>query len=426
MMGQQRTSSSAGEPPTIGVLTALPKEFAAVRVMLDDPKQSFASGGTPYLLGTIPAANGGRHHIVAGLLSDMANNQAAVASINMLRDFPSLSEIVFVGIAGAVPNPADVERHVRLGDIVVSGREGIIQHDLGKHKAGKLQTRAPPRPASSRFLTAMQHLKADLLGSSALALDLDRGAHLWNSRRPSPETDRLKATPPAEGWLENPVDPHRIDGEPRVFSGAIASGNTVLKGAVHRDQLRDELAALAIEMEGSGLADAAHVSNVPCFVIRGTCDYSDEEKNDIWQEYAALIAAAFLRRLLSGMAEISRESSSDARLGTMRWALQRCLDANTMTVWLYAGMGLLMAGCGMAVCQWFFPSPDVWWTGAPVGVAAVGAPLYYRGRLEWVLGRLSGARSFLRQIEAVRDDALLLIQQIQGFLEGCVRKCRHG
>lgn len=425
MTGEKHTNSSTSEAPTIGVLTALPKEFAAVRVMLDETKESFASR-TRYLLGTIPAADGGRHQIVAGLLSDTANNQAAVASTNMLRDFPNISEIIFVGIAGAVPNPQDVERHVRLGDVVASGREGILQHDLGKQKAGKFLRRAPPRPASSRFLTAMQHLKADLLGGAALALDLDRGAHLWNSRRPSPETDRLKATPPAEGWLEHPADPQRIGGEPRIFSGAIASGNAVLKDAVHRDRLRDELTALAVEMEGSGFADAAHASNVPCFAIRGTCDYCDEEKNDIWQEYAALTAAAFLRRLLSGVAEVSRESSSDARLGAMGWAVRRCLEANTRTFRLYAGMGILMALCGMAVCCWFFPKPAVWWTGAPVGAAAVAAPLYYQGRLEWILGRLSGARSFLRQIEAVRDDALLLIQQIQGFLEGCVKRCRHG
>ena len=48
-------------------------------------------------------------------------------------------------------------------------------------------------------------------------------------------------------------------------------------------------------MEDSGLVDAAHASNVSCFVIRGTCDYCDEEKNDVWQEYAALIAAANAR-----------------------------------------------------------------------------------------------------------------------------------
>jgi len=49
-------------------------------------------------------------------------------------------------------------------------------------------------------------------------------------------------------------------------------------------------------MEGSGIADATwHDDWAGYLVIRGTCDYCNEDKNDLWQHYAALIAAAYAR-----------------------------------------------------------------------------------------------------------------------------------
>jgi nucleoside phosphorylase len=46
-------------------------------------------------------------------------------------------------------------------------------------------------------------------------------------------------------------------------------------------------------MEAAGV-----VNNLPCMTIRGICDYSDPHKNDNWQNYAALAAAAYARELL--------------------------------------------------------------------------------------------------------------------------------
>jgi nucleoside phosphorylase len=47
-------------------------------------------------------------------------------------------------------------------------------------------------------------------------------------------------------------------------------------------------------MEAAGL-----MNDFPCIVIRGICDYADSHKNDSWQEYAALVAAAYAKELLS-------------------------------------------------------------------------------------------------------------------------------
>lgn len=54
----------------------------------------------------------------------------------------------------------------------------------------------------------------------------------------------------------------------------------------------------AVEMEASGIADATWNHDTGYLVIRGICDYCDKHKNDVWQEYAALVAAAYTRSLI--------------------------------------------------------------------------------------------------------------------------------
>jgi len=40
------------------------------------------------------------------------------------------------------------------------------------------------------------------------------------------------------------------------------------------------------------------MSQFPCLVVRGICDYSDTHKNKEWQGYAAMAAAAYARDIL--------------------------------------------------------------------------------------------------------------------------------
>jgi hypothetical protein len=54
-------------------------------------------------------------------------------------------------------------------------------------------------------------------------------------------------------------------------------------------------------MEGSGIADATWEYDRGYLVIRGICDYCDGNKGDLWQNYAALVAAAFTRALLESL-----------------------------------------------------------------------------------------------------------------------------
>jgi hypothetical protein len=101
--------------------------------------------------------------------------------------------------------------------------------------------------------------------------------------------------------IEHPVDPKRTRGLPRIFLGPIASANELLKDPVKRDLLRDHFGVKAVEMEGSGIADATWISGKGYLVIRGICDYCDIHKNDVWQEYASAVAAGYAVALIESM-----------------------------------------------------------------------------------------------------------------------------
>jgi hypothetical protein len=110
--------------------------------------------------------------------------------------------------------------------------------------------------------------------------------------------------------IVHPKDPGRKRGKPRVFSGPIGSANNLLKNPIKRDQLRDEFGVKAIEMEGSGIADATWHEAVVYLVVRGICDYCDSKKSDDWQNHAAIVAAAYTRALLEGLSPQSSNAEN--------------------------------------------------------------------------------------------------------------------
>jgi nucleoside phosphorylase len=82
-------------------------------------------------------------------------------------------------------------------------------------------------------------------------------------------------------------------GVAEIYHGIVASGSSLMKDATVRDRLSKEEGVLCFETEAAGL-----MNQFPCMVIRGICDYSDSHKNDDWQRYAAMMAAAYTKEIL--------------------------------------------------------------------------------------------------------------------------------
>ena len=281
----------------IGIITALPKEYAAVKMMLENGKEYFFEGkgaGHRFFVGEIKSANGGIHKVALGLCG-MGNNKASIRVMSMQNHFQNIESIIMVGIAGGIPSPDDSEKHIRLGDIVVS--KGIVQYDFVKETDEGVTCRSEPSLPSALLLEALNAINVkeydDIYEWKAY---IDKYA-VKRFRKPSCE-DILHDE---NGQIISHPNDELRDGYPRVFYGKIASANTLLKSYQKRQRLKKEFGVYAVEMEASGIADATWEMGTGYIVVRGICDYCDEYKNDDWQEYAALVAASYARDLIENL-----------------------------------------------------------------------------------------------------------------------------
>lgn len=316
---------------TIGILTVLSEEYAACKAIFDPEgtgtERDFLAnnGRLTCWVCRINARFGGQHVVAIARAPDAGNNSGAIASCLLLQCCPEMRYLILCGIAGAVPHPQKPEDHVRLGDIVVSNRDGVIQYDFGKQRDVRspeplsdqrnvadafqgFELRSLPRPPCPHLLAAVGRMHADeeQLGPKDRRewekkvdefLEISRNPSKW--KRPSTSGDKLIDTPGGKGAeTPHPKDNLRRSGVPRVFHGRIGAGNIVLADPVRRNYLRDTLKIKAVEMEGSGFADLSWVASVGYLVVRATCDYCNFTKNDIWHHYSALIAAAYARTVV--------------------------------------------------------------------------------------------------------------------------------
>ncbi|MBS1622913.1 MAG: hypothetical protein JST83_02765 [Bacteroidetes bacterium] len=287
----------------IGVVTALPKEFAAMRKVLDD-EIPFAekpdNDNNDYAIGLINNLDGKQTKVVIALMKEMGTNNAASTATNLLRSFPEINEIIVCGIAGGVPDVTKIEDHVRLGDIVVSNKDGILQYDNIKETNDEIKIRSSSAKPSAKLLGIVNLLIADFESNDFPWMKHIKSneGKLRNSSRPQADTDILKIKGVK---TEHPVDPNRIAGEPKIFHGPIGSSNNLLKNEIKRDYLRDKYGVKAIEMEGSGIADGAWNLSKEYLVVRGIVDYCNTDKNDDWHNYAAICAACYTKTIIEKM-----------------------------------------------------------------------------------------------------------------------------
>jgi nucleoside phosphorylase len=302
-----KTPGKGDRPPTIGIITALPVESAAVCAALGNAHRIHVPAGgisSGYWMADVSSANGGLHRVVLAQ-SGVGTNVAAIRAGVLLNHFQSIESIIMCGIAGGVPHRGNPDQDVRLGDIVVSNIKGVVQYDFIKRTVGRKkvefieEVRAASHRPSAALLDAVSFLAAEeYLGQRPWEPLLAAGLSRLDWVRPDPGTDVLADVLAA---APKTVDRKRRVGQPRVFTGPIASANTLLKDANRRDSLRDQFGVRAIEMEGAGVVDATWTYGIGYLVVRGICDYADSNKNDDWQDYAAMAAAAYVRALAESM-----------------------------------------------------------------------------------------------------------------------------
>ncbi|PTB55914.1 hypothetical protein M431DRAFT_412378 [Trichoderma harzianum CBS 226.95] len=302
----------------VGWICALSTEHVAAQVFLDErhegPDYVSPNDNNDYTLGRV-----GSHNVVIAVLpqGEYGVSSATGVAKDMLHSFPNIRIGLMVGIGGGAPSS---KHDIRLGDVVVSaprgGNGGVFQYDFGKAvQGGGFHTTGFLNQPPTFLRTAVNGLQAEyeINGhqlEEAINSILGKMPRLRKKYgRPQPSSDRLyKSTvihPSGteedcisscgndSSMLEQRMDRTEDEDNPSIHYGLIASGNQVMKDAIIRDKLIKEKDVLCFETEAAGL-----MNQFPCLAIRGICDYSDSHKNNKWQGYAAMTAAAYTKDLL--------------------------------------------------------------------------------------------------------------------------------
>ncbi|KAL4733572.1 hypothetical protein BDV11DRAFT_213664 [Aspergillus similis] len=302
-------TSVAFDDYTVAWVCALPIEVAAARAMLDKvhtPSQQ-SSNLDAYELGELNS-----HYVVIILLPEYGTVAAAHAVSDILKTFPRLrfGFGLMVGIGGGVPGK---QNDIRLGDVVVSKpgekHSGVIQYAYGKTTPGGFKQTGTLNKPPPILLKHMSLLQAKHMGGKDVLQIVQRvleGDPSLKKHFSPPEYDTDYLFQPSYHHAGRDNDCEKCDKKqlvprnprdtraPDIHFGSIASADQVMKDAETRDRLAQEHGILCFEMEAAGLMD-----KLPTLVIRGICDYCNSHKQEQWQGYAALTAAAYAKLLLS-------------------------------------------------------------------------------------------------------------------------------
>ncbi|KAF7125986.1 hypothetical protein CNMCM5793_002345 [Aspergillus hiratsukae] len=301
------------EAYTVGWVCVLDCEQDAARVLLDEEHLTppSPSDDNTYIVGRM-----GEHNVVIARPIKTGKAAAANAAVNMVRTFPKIRFGLMVGIGGGAtdaPGPGVSTTDIFLGDVVVSqphgDHGGILQYDMGKQEPGRYRIESHLNSPGALLTSAASRLGSDHKFKQGNmqryikdAISKFQDLEITHFGFPGREHDLLFApgyhhANGAEncGNCDTAQLVNRTPREnPVVHYGLIASADTLMRDGELRDTMRRSRGVLCFEMEAAGLMDC-----FPCLAIRGIADYADSHKNDLWQPYAALTAAAYAKDLLA-------------------------------------------------------------------------------------------------------------------------------
>ncbi|HEY3686517.1 MAG TPA: NUDIX domain-containing protein [Streptosporangiaceae bacterium] len=238
----------------IVILTALDVEYAAVHAMLTGVRVHRHPHGTRFEVGRLAD---GRCRVALAQVGK-GNQAAAILAERAVSTFDPAA-LLFVGVAGAL------HAHVGLGAVVVATHVYAFHGGTSGPDGFKLRPR------------------------------------VWET---SHAADQLARHIERDGqWARG------LDRRPDVLFGPIAAGEIVLNStdSAEARRIRDGYNdALAVEMEGAGVAQAAHLNDtLPVVVVRGVSDRADGTKEatdrEEWQRRAVEGAAAFAAALAESL-----------------------------------------------------------------------------------------------------------------------------
>jgi adenosylhomocysteine nucleosidase len=245
----------------VGIMGAMPEETDGI-VQLLEQTTTVRSGMRTYYRGLLH----GTEAVV--VFSRWGKVAAATTVATLILEF-GITELIFVGVAGAISN------RLRVGDIVI-GRH-LYQHDMDA------------RPFLKQYEIPLLNILHFTVAEEQIEKATEAVGYLL-------ENKHLHAVI-SEGELAQ----FNIS-EPAFYVGDIASGDQFFSGSEGKQTLLAAIpSVLCVEMEGAAVAQVCYEYKIPFTVIRTISDAADELSAFDFPAFVQSVASKYSVELVRGL-----------------------------------------------------------------------------------------------------------------------------
>ncbi|CAG2165177.1 unnamed protein product [Oppiella nova] len=335
------------EQPTIAIITAQYCEKLAVDAMIDN-KDTYVRYKTEGESNVYTLGNIGCHRVVSTKLPAVGHSRAAMiaagnTTTRLLGTFQCVEYVFLVGIGGGVPHYTDFQRHVRLGDVVVSCPPNLLDGDSRQKEFVYIHCERMKNSPEERLNSPNLSKDANCIENfnfrfwcppslelQTIAKEIYEKGNQTNDRvwehylqegvdmlresepdfvRPDPQTDKLYMSIGTKDVIEmaHPCPPNdtydpRSNGFPKIHFGAIGSGRMAVKDEQIRQDIASKYGVMAFDSEFDSVVESVFGNRKDKYIfLRGIADYKDGTRKKEWQPYAALSAAAYMKAILCAL-----------------------------------------------------------------------------------------------------------------------------
>ncbi|XP_029166241.1 uncharacterized protein LOC114937063 isoform X4 [Nylanderia fulva] len=327
---KQMPTMASAKQPTIAIITAQYCEKLAVDSMIEN-KETFVRYTTVGESNVYTLGNIGAHRIVCTKLPTVGHTREAMTAAGntttrLLGTFQKVDFVFLVGVGGGVPHYTDYNKHVRLGDVVVSHPtpynnkytyiycESAKMNENGNYHF-ETKEYCPPNLGLQEIAATLKKEAENetfppwqTYTKEGLENLINQSEHDFNA--PPPESDKLYMVIGERDVIEvsHPIAPQdsmnkkRTDGYSRIHLAPVASGRQIARDDQLRQKFASRFGALAFDAEMDAVVESILGNCRENFVvIRGIADYKDGTRIKEWQPYASLTAASVMKAIICAM-----------------------------------------------------------------------------------------------------------------------------
>ncbi|XP_017765280.1 PREDICTED: uncharacterized protein LOC108554491 isoform X3 [Eufriesea mexicana] len=326
---KQMPTMASAKQPTIAIITAQYCEKLAVDSMIEN-KETFVRYTTVGESNVYTLGNIGAHRIVCTKLPTVGHTREAMTAAGntttrLLGTFQKVDFVFLIGIGGGVPHYTDYNKHVRLGDVVVSHPtplnkkyiyiycESAKTNETGDYHF-ETKEYCPPNLCLQEIAVNLKDQSENEINppwqtylKEGLNILINQTEH--DFKPPPPESDKLYMAIGERDVIEvaHPIAPldatyKRTNGCPRIHLAPVASGRHIARDDQLRQKFAARFGALAFDAEMDAVVESILGNCRESFaVIRGISDYKDGSRIKEWQPYASLAAASVMKSIICAM-----------------------------------------------------------------------------------------------------------------------------